>query len=209
MIHVLCPTRDRPDKLLRLHGSMLDTSKHATLIAYVDSDQTDLYPILAGNRLIMDSGPRVGLVGALNTLAHRHRGARIYGMVSDDSVFTAPGWDEYLIECFNGFRNDIGVVSPHHNFGNHCEMPFVSRNWIEAAGWFAWPQMEHYCWPYLTCLMGEATEIVYAEQNDFHLDHQHEGGPKLMTFESDAVGFFNHFALHCREPFQRLKAARG
>lgn len=208
MIYVICPTRERPEKFQLLLDSVLNTSTKATLIAYVDEDWYDKYPP-SSDRYIRSGGKRTTPVEAMNLLARKFRSARIYGMVPDDAQFVTPGWDEYMIRSFDGFKNDIGVVSPHHNYGNYIDMPFVSRNWIDTLGWFAWPQMKHYCWTFSTGIFGEATEIVWPSESECHIEHTHDGTARMQLYSEDAVGFFNGFALGYRDCIVKLQEARN
>lgn len=199
----MCPTRDRPDGLRRLTKSVLETSK-AKVMAYVDEDQAGMYE---GADATVTIGERVGPVAAANMLVERFRGYDVYGMVTDDSIITTPGWDEWVLGAIDQFPNRIAVISPHHNNGNHVDMPFVSRKWIEATGWFACPAMFHYAWPTITSLIGEMAGIVHAPKQKFHIEHDYVDGTYPERRARDYEAFYNYVSLRLPETVEKVRRA--
>lgn len=212
----MCPTRDRPEKFQRLAQSVLDTSE-AHVLAYIDDDQVPLYsklpwkkgfsdPYDPNVRVHLHYGARTSVVEAMNCLA-QYRQFRVYGMMPDDAMMMTPAWDRWMLRRFDEFPNDIGVVSPHHNYGDYIDMPFVSRTWIDAIGYFAYPHMYHYCWTLVTGLLGEATNIVYATKEEMTILHEHVDSPNMEHYEGDASKFFNHFMFNHNRLINSLRAA--
>lgn len=199
-IAVLCPTRDRPDKFRRLCDSVYATSKSAIVHGYVDLDQVEHY----GESPYVWYGPRVGPVAALNYLVEKNPGYDAYGILTDDCVVKTPGWDAYVGEVLS--HSPFFVVSPHHNFGNHVDMPFVSRKWIETVGWYACPEVYHYCWPIITGLIGEMTAICHCPQQKFGIEHDlHEENKAAQV--RDSQPFFEFVSLRLPAVVEKLRGA--
>lgn len=160
-IAILCPSR-RPEQLNRLALSIKATSTEVELLTYVDDDQKEVFGrhSFEGLWLRLIHGPRVGLCESLRALT-LHCDHRIIGFLSDVCWLTVPGWDRQVVEVFDRFPNDIGVVSLGHPFGRYVDLPFVSRNWCNATGWFCPPGFIHGCWPAVIGALGEATQIQY------------------------------------------------
>lgn len=217
-VGVLCPTRDRPKEFDRLCQSVIATSTQADVLAYIDDDQPELYqptewskmhPYGTG-RVRQHVGPRIGPAPAANALVKAFPGYDAYGMVTDDAIMTVPGWDQWLLDVIASFPNRICVVSPYHNQGNHVDMPFVSKEWIAVTGWFACPEMKHYCWPIVTGLIAEMTGICHAGHHDFAVFHK----PKvemvsLNRREQDAQAFFEYVSLGLPAVVQNIRRAMG
>lgn len=201
-VAVLCPTRDRPEGLKRLAESVRLTSR-ARIIAYVDEDQRDLYGTPEGVLLVV--GERIGPVAAGNLMAERFAGYAAYGLVTDDSILTIPQWDDWLLEVLNKYP--YAVVSPYHNNGNHVDMPFVSRKWIETVGWFACPAMFHYAWPTIASLIGEMTVIAHAGMNDFAIHHDYVDGTYPERRERDNTAFYDYVSLRLPAVVHRIRKA--
>lgn len=211
-VAVLCPTRDRPEDLEELIQSVLLTTTRADVLVYVDDDQQALYPNVIGpdapKNLLYLIGPRVGPVASANALVKQYDDYSIYGLVTDDATLTTPHWDEWALAATDKFPNRICVISPFHNQGNHVDMPFVTREWIAAAGWFACPDCQHYCWPIITGLIGEMTAIVHAPRHSFGIYH----APKVeMVSEgrlaADHAAFFQFVALKLPPVVDRIREA--
>lgn len=211
-IAVLCPTRDRPDGLRRMAGSVVGTSAKADVIFYADDDQYDLYHGIEKEdglrgRVRDWYGPRIGPVMSCNRLVEKFPEYSAYGMVTDDSVLTTPGWDSWALETISMFPNRVCVISPHHNQGNHVDMPFVTREWINATGWFACPTMYHYAWPTVTSLIGEMTAIVHAPAQSFNIDHDYVDGTYPDRRMADNTEFYNYVSLKMPADVERVRMA--
>ena len=195
-IAVLIPSRSRPQYLERAIASVLDTSTRADVLVYLDDDQIGLYDnIVASERVIVVYGPRVGPVKSANQLVTDHPDYSAYGLITDDTTMITPGWDLWLLDVLSAFPGRLVVVSPRHNLGEHVDMPFVSREWIDLVGWYACPDMIHYSWPILTGLIGEMTAIVHAPENGFSIEHLGLEHTNTEVRDRDARVFFDYVAL--------------
>jgi len=175
---VLCPSRSRPAQFVNLAKSIMKTTNRADLIGYVDDDQSDLYEATCArtrselrSRMSVHIGPRIGPVASANALVKEFPGYDLYGLIPDDAVVTTGQWAEWCLDVAAFLPNRVGVVSPAHNQGPHVDMPFVTKEWIQATGWFAVPIAHHFVWPLVIALIGEMTAIVHAPKERFNIDH--------------------------------------
>lgn len=211
-IAVLCPTRSRPEGLKRLCESAALTSTTATVIAYIDEDERDLYgEALAGHvvpGVKVHIGPRMGLVGSLNRLTEIYPDYDIYGLAVDDSHFVVEGWDQWVAETIARFPNRLGVVSASHSAGPFVNFGYVSRQWIDLLGWYACPQTAHFCWDTVLELLGEATRIEYAPADRFHIHHDlHQGDGAIPRFVMDCVQFLGWCSNQRRQLVIKIREA--
>lgn len=205
---VLIPSRNRPDHLRVAIQSVLETSRHADVLCYIDKDQEVLYRgLLEGERLIVHRGPRIGPAPAANALVNAYPHYSAYGLITDDTTIVTKRWDEWLFACLASFPNRLVVVSPRHNLGEHVDMPFVSREWIDLVGWYACPGMLHYSWPILTGLIGEMTAIVHAPDHAFALHHEGLAHTNTEVRDRDARVFFDYVALRLPAYVEKIRKA--
>lgn len=189
---VLIPSRDRSEQLAKAIASVIATSE-ATVLVYIDDDQRRNYEHLelaGAHRVRWLYGPRIGVVGSANALVKSFPGYDAYGLITDDSCITTPGWDKWTLDAIAQFPHGLLVVSPHHPHGYHVDMPFVSREWIERVGWYACPLMKHYAWPIATGLIGEMTAIVHAPETAFHIEHDYDPTANRAVRANDYEAFF-------------------
>ena len=204
-VAVLIPTRGRPQEFLEAVESVRKTSK-ATVLAYVDEDQRDMYPTEVEGAII-HVGPRVGPVASANNLVRAYPKFDAYGLITDDTRTISPGWDEWLLNAMDMFPKRLAVVSPRHNLGEHVDMPFVSREWINVVGWFACPVFYHYAWPIINGIMGEMTAIVHAPEQGFSLYHKGLPHTNLEGKDKDELKFFHYVALIMPQHVENLRKA--
>lgn len=209
-VAVVCPSRNRPEALERMIQSVFDTSNQASVLVYIDADQESIYrPLLERPHVHAIYGTQIGPVHAANKLIDVHRGhCHIYGMVPDDSQFSTPGWDDYLIDRFGKFPKEIGVIAAAHNGGDYVNFPWVSRNWIETVGWYYYPKNFHHCCDSILEMLGEATEIEYASPQEFAMNHDLQHTFNRDKYAPDLEGFLNFCVGERREIVRRLREAR-
>ena len=206
-IGVLCPTRDGPDRLRQAFQSMIDTSKSTTMIACIDDDQRGLYAPIQHERLVYHVAPRVNVVDLLNSAVKLHP-FDVYGLMVDDARFKTFGWDDYVVRTIEAFPAGIGVVSAHHGKGWFVNFPYVSARWIEVVGWYACPQTHHFCWDTVLELLGEATHIDYASEQNFAIEHDLlQNDATLCKFASDCIQFLGWCVNGRRDVVQKLREA--
>jgi hypothetical protein len=213
---VICPTRDRQTEAVTMAKSFLETSTIAKLVFYVDNEswQTGSYedamkPFLS-DRIKIHRGPRLGANRSTNATIECYP-SKIYGMVPDDVEFKTKGWDAYVVEASKDFKNGIGVMAPHTNFGRQVDMPFCTRGWIDAVGWYGYPNVVHYVWPTVIALLAQCIVpecLVYADPERFMIHHHVKSASGYNMMNSDAIQLYNFIAQDFPIYADKIRAAR-
>jgi hypothetical protein len=173
---------------------------------YVDDDEIGSYPVGWGPTWA--SGPRVGPVAAMNKLVELNPDYDLYGMVPDDAVMETPGWDQRMAEVAARFEGGVGVVSPAHNLGDHDDMPFVTKRWVEALGWFAYPGVYHWAWPTVISALGEGIQAI-VRPKDVVIRHDHAAPSNQEMSREDAKQFYAFMAYRYPTALRVLRDACG
>lgn len=152
-VSVLVPTRQRPERLLKMIASVEKTTggveDSVELIFRVDKDDTSALPVLSAyaryrviGRVVV--GPRHNGYASL-PLFFNEMAAACTGDVlllgNDDMVFCTPGWPAKVLATANRYPDglfDIGYVT--HN-ATHYPFATVSRRVVEHLGFFWPPQL--------------------------------------------------------------------
>ena len=144
-ISLLCPTRGRPEGVLRLVISALSTAEcpeSLEFVFYLDDDD-DTFPSLAdlGAKARIVRGPRLIMAELWNQCAWAATGDYL-SLMADDFEFRSPGWDRLVREEFGRWPDGIILVhgndlSPHG--GSLATHFFVSRRWVETVGYITPP----------------------------------------------------------------------
>ena len=210
MIAVLCPSRDSVAGAERAYQSMLDTSRDADLILCADEDQRERYAGFGKRpRARLFARPRQSVVDLLNAAVLSLPGYAAYGLIVDDAVFTVTGWDEFVAGQIADFRGGIGVVSAHHADGPWVNFPYVGPRWIETLGWYACPETHHFCWDTVLELLGDATAITYAHEDEFSIHHDSLARPGVKErFQHDGKAFLSWCIDQRRWNIAALREAR-
>lgn len=151
MISLLLPTRKRPKKLAETIESVRATAENIPEILCYVSDCDDSY-----DRLITESkyddfpwsgfvkfirGPRVIMSDLWNVLVPHARGD-IFMLCADDVLFRTPGWDVEIEKAFAAVPDRILLAYADDGGPNgkaFATLPFVSREWVDAVGYFTGP----------------------------------------------------------------------
>lgn len=167
----MCPSRDRPDQLVKMVDSVVArSSNQVELAVYIDFDQKTKYPASLPNTHVC-YGERVGPVSSYNALVKRHRGYDVYGAVTDDCQFETEGWETWLNSAVAAFKNNVGAIAPYVRDSGRMDFPWVTRQWIETLGYFALKTCKHYYWDVAVELLGQCSQIAYADVYDFRIAH--------------------------------------
>ncbi len=165
-------------------------------------------PRLLGSYLPQDSPGNI--VAGLNHAVRRNPGFDVYGLIVGDAEFKSPGWEAYLEAEVARMPNGIGVVSAAHTAGTFVNFPFVTREWVDAVGWYACPDTVHFCWDSVIECLGEATHIAYATPAEMFIAHESVRNERLFTvFTADALKFLGWFVNRRREIVSLLRAAQS
>lgn len=165
-IALMCPTRNRMNKLLTLISSLITTVKNPKniyLVLGVDKDDPSLhhYEYLQRNLRFIEivqfenNGKFLGLSTMWNKMAACYPNTvDVFAMIGDDMVFSTKDWDEKIIQEFeNGPKDKIMMV--HCNDGmrwkgnkyeNVSPFPvnfFVHKNYVNTVGYFVEPFIEN------------------------------------------------------------------
>lgn len=142
---MICPTRNRPDRVLEMLKSFKDTRTFAEIIFYVADDDLRIGEYranLSTENVIY--GPRIPLVQVVNMFSSQ--GDYAYsGVINDDHIFHTPGWDKAFVDAIESRGRGWGVA-----FGNTNDTPYwqpsgeiMSVKTIRTLGFYFPPDLEH------------------------------------------------------------------
>ena len=148
MITLCTPTRGRPERFAKMLKSARDTATDFEVCAWLDEDDESNYPIDPQVKYGRGSRPLkkddVHMAG-LWTKAWEMGSGDVAMMCADDVVFMTEGWDERVQDEIAKFSDRLVMVYTLNGADDRPLLPFVSREWIDAAGfvpgdlqgWFA------------------------------------------------------------------------
>ena len=150
MISLCCPTRGRPNNMMRFARSAKETAEQQVEIVWrLDDDDPD--SIYIADRLELEYIRSVTIIGKRRVLSEywnecaQVAGGDVLGHMGDDIVFRTPGWDTRISEAFDRWPDRIGFV--HGRDGVHDDRlgthGFVSREWVTALGRMVPPHFAH------------------------------------------------------------------
>lgn len=155
-IAIICPSRGRPEKMLRMWQSARKTAhdtNNVTLYLGVDEDEQELYAqAIAPDTSIVGFYPLKdwGVVHSINKLvqkalfdeARRHT---LFIVAADDTIFTTPHWDKALLDHYNALENKIHAYALlDSRDAEGTPHPIATRAYIEAQGYFYCPIFLHW-----------------------------------------------------------------
>jgi glycosyl transferase/beta-hydroxylase protein BlmF len=144
-ISILCPTRERPEQVIRLIESILVNANNPELIEilfYIDQDDVT-FPNLDrfGYTVRVFQGPRTWISNAQNFL-YSHCHGEVIMTAADDMVFRTAGWDSVVSAAFESIPDKIALVYGN-DLGTHAGKiathGFFHRNWVETLGTWVQP----------------------------------------------------------------------
>lgn len=163
-IALMCPTRNRLNKLITLISSLYTTIKNkdnVVLVIGVDEDDPvrSQYNYIESNipfiKIIefKNNGKFLGLSTMWNIMAQQVD-TDIYAMIGDDMIFKTQDWDIEIIKEFVECTNDKikmihcndgmrGPGNTHPNVSPLCVNFFVHKNYINTVGYFVEPYLEN------------------------------------------------------------------
>lgn len=187
----MCPSRSRPKTLATMIESFLATTSRAHLVVYLDDDDPQM--VQEHPRITALVGPRVGPAQALNSMVACAFGFASYGMIPDDCVLNGSRVDHALTD-FSLLPNGIGAISPRHSMGDHFDLPFVSRHWLDRLGWFAFRGSYRWCWPtVIEVLAGD--RVVRPSSADLFVRHNEENMGR-EGFGDDSLAMYDFLRQH-------------
>lgn len=148
MIALLCPTKGRPKECARMIKSAQQTAilpirVYLGLSAY-DSQE---YESHCDETICPDGMPTVHIANLLAEKALKNPLNSLFAVACDDVIFSTPGWDKALAAHYNQLQNKIHVYHLRDSRDeNGTPHPVMTREWIEAMGYFLPPIFLHwYC----------------------------------------------------------------
>ena len=145
MISILCPTRGRPDNVVRKVQSILSTASEPNLVEilfYVDlDDYTFPNEILEFSNVKKVVGPRMWL-SILQNILYAQASGEIIMYSGDDVVFESNNWDKMVRNEFSASEDKILLVygSDGGYYGEKIALHgFLHREWINAVGCWVQP----------------------------------------------------------------------
>lgn len=168
MIALLCPTRNRQRQFDRMCASVIATKSDDTTVKIIEG--TNDASSYAFWKFPLDC-PTVYMWNKLAEIALNMPDNKLFMLAADDIIFDTPGWDKALIEHYNALGNKIHVYhlqdsrdligTPH---------PIVTREYIEAMGYFMPPLFLHWYVDSWTVSMARAAKC-FTHLNKFKLIH--------------------------------------
>jgi hypothetical protein len=140
-ISLLCPTRNRPENILRMVKSAYDlaNNKNIEFLFYIDLDDnsfpTSQLPENVNFKIFL--GERIGISASINKLA-KEATNELFFLVGDDVVFKTQNWDQRFIEVYNNYPDGIIQMFPDDGSPNVPRLathPVLSRKWVETLGY--------------------------------------------------------------------------
>jgi hypothetical protein len=142
-VSVLCPTRNRPDSVLRLADSALATAEGPVeMVFWCDDDAPGSVPDDTPGDVTVLTGPRRTMSDMWNPCWRAAR-SDVYMLCADDVAFRTPGWDTMVLRALTAWPDRIAWVFGGDGTGIHPEdygtHGFVHRAWTDAVGYFTPP----------------------------------------------------------------------
>lgn len=177
-IAILCPTRGRPEKIHRMLRSAQETSSSIiqALIASADIDSdiympTGIEKILVSAHTVPDNLPTAHKWNLLAEKCLQYDRIKLFMLGSDDMYFDTPGWDKSLLDHYNALENKIHVYALQDSRDpDGTPHPIVTREYIEALGYFVPPIFLHWFVDSWTVEIAKANG-VFTHLKDYLLVH--------------------------------------
>lgn len=152
MISVLCPTRGRPEKCLKMVNSALNMcgDERLEILLYIaDNDQdVDVYKNLFNDyqNVKIYIGPDQPTSMSWNFLSRLASG-NLLMLVGDDCIFKTKYFDRILIDKYNDLQDKIACFSFQDGRGRVGEShphPVMTKEWVKCFGYFVRPEFNHW-----------------------------------------------------------------
>ena len=194
---ILCPTRNRPDALVRMMSSALEQAacpENVEFCFYIDEDDTS-YKIETLERLTKNitliRGPKVSLSSMYNILASRSTGEFLL-WTGDDTRFLSINWEKKLQLPIEIVPDKL-VVSYANDLGNYRQIyatnGMVHRRWIQIFGFLFTPHMRDNGVDFwISYVARNANRLVYCEDVTIeHLQYRQNKAPDDETYSSRRI----------------------
>lgn len=147
---IIIPTRGRPRRLRETWESIFATVSNPDQVEVViaaDSDDPETIrevAHLSGMRRVMVAKERMFAVPKWS-YAYPAAMGKICMLCGDDIIFRTPDWDKKVSSAFDQWSDRIGMVCIAEGIwnGKLATNIFLSREWIEALGYFVADGLRH------------------------------------------------------------------
>lgn len=165
MIGLLVPTRARQFQYERMLESVRHTSANVVVCSCSNGD--DKY---VNNQFPIDT-PTVHMWNMMADKAMKNTNINLFMLGSDDIIFDTKDWDKALLDHYNALENKIHVYHLLDSRDiNGTPHPIVSREYIEAMGYFIPPLFLHWFADSWTTAISRANGC-FTHFNDYSLIH--------------------------------------
>lgn len=182
MIHLICPSRGRPDLAKRMWESALKTATHPEQLSLhlgVHDYETYKYQVTF-NQAGLSRGVTYyevkdwSTVYSTNTIATHllsDLNAKLFIVACDDTIFSTAGWDKALIDHYQALESKVHVYALQDSrSADGTPHPIVTREYIQAMGYLFTPIFLH--WFVDTWLAGIAkANHCFTHLRDYLLVH--------------------------------------
>lgn len=159
---VICPTRERPEKLQRMYDSFIETKCGKTaIILCVDVDDKTEY----NYNCAISVEPHKTNTEIINDIFSKYPNFKYYMVINDDIVFKTIGWDIVLKQKGINFPED----------GTNRKFPtfsVIDGDIPRALGWLQMPRLEYLCGDLVWDFIGKQLNILKYNPSVL-IDHNH------------------------------------
>lgn len=154
-ITLLCPTHGRPEQFKRM----------------CESVKSSLYARVITSNEFPEFMPTVHKWNTLAQAALEDKNNKLFMLAADDIIFETPGWDGALLDHYNALENKIHVYALGDSRDpDGTPHPIVSREYMEAMGYFLPPLFLHWFVDTWTVAIGKSSG-TFTHFRDFKVTH--------------------------------------
>jgi len=190
-VDVICPTRGRPKYARDMAESCINlASGDVRVVLGVDLDDPCLEEYHKIDCVDLDVAVNAGgCVSVTNRLANNTDGSHVQFM-GDDCLMVTEGWDKMLsVATYDDNMCVIYAKTLERSLRRLPYHPMLTREWIDAAGWFAPTNLRHYGMDTLIYrLAQDLGRVVWVDDvviNHRHYRRNNEGIPKDAVYEAN------------------------
>lgn len=177
-IAILCPTRGRPERAFRMCRSAYATAESridiwlGASIEEIESGSLGWGMSCVYQIPTNDIGPTAHKWNSLAEMANRAPECKLFMLGADDMCFATPGWDKALLDHYNALENKIHVYALQDSRSEDgTPHPIVTREYIEAMGYFVPPIFLHWYVDTWTVEIAKANGC-FTHLKDYSLVHE-------------------------------------
>lgn len=173
-IAILCPSKDRVIKFRGMVNSAYKTAyKSESVCIYLGIAEEDTQKYGYGSFLSykFPLSTTAHKWNKLAEIAMQNLNKNLFMLGADDMIFTTPGWDKALLDHYNALDNKIHVYALQDSRDeNGTPHIIVTREYIEAMGWFVPPIFLHWFIDSWTVAIAKANNC-FTHMKDYLLIH--------------------------------------